>query len=168
MPFDGPGPGRNTLLTPELADKIVLHVRTGVPLEVAAQAAGIGRSTFWGWMRRGEQGAQDEPYLGFSQRVRTAEAETHMQLAAVPRNAAIQGGNWQAAQAYMRMRWSNHYAERIEHTGAAGGPIQMEIAQALESLTEDELAAIEAHLGGAAAPAAPSGPGGDRAPEEGP
>lgn len=137
--------GRPHGLTPEVGDKIVLAIRTGVPITVAAQTQGVGRSTFFDWMRRGEVFGE-EPFREFSDRVRRAEAEAHTVLVGVVRTAAAGAGNWQAAMAYLKMRWPDHYAERIEHTGPGGGPIAMEIAQALEGLTDDELAGIEQWL----------------------
>jgi transposase len=142
--------GRPSLYNEELAKNIVLMVRTGTPLTVAAQSQGIGRSTFFDWMRRGEVLGED-PFVEFSDRVRRAEAESHTVLVGVVRESAVQRGNWQAAMAMLRMRWPEHYAERIEHSGPGGGPIAMEIAQALEGLKDDELASIERFLAESAA-----------------
>jgi hypothetical protein len=146
----GTGTGRRSRLTPEVAAGIVLAVRAGDPFEVAAATQGIPRATFWDWMHRGETEGRD-PYTDFSDRVRRAEAEAHTLFVGSVRRAAIDRNNWQAALAYLKMRWPNHYAERIEHTGPGGGPIALEIAQALEGLRDDELASIDRFLAEAAA-----------------
>lgn len=158
--------GRPTLYTPELADKIVLAVRIGVPLEVAGQMNGIAASTFWLWMRKSDLG--EEPYAGFSEKVRTAEAETMGLFTGTLRGAAL-SGQWQAAAAYMRMRWPKHFAERTEITGANGGPVSIEISRELEGLTDDELDAIGALFAEARSGVGDPGadPGGEGTPEEG-
>jgi len=162
---DNPGPGRRARLAtdPGIQGRIVAAVRSGIPLEVAAQSQGIGVSTFFSWMKRGE-GETEGIYREFMEAVRQAEAEAHMALVGTVRRAAVDKGNWQAALAYMKMRWPKHYAERYEHTGANGGPIAMEIASALEGLTEDELAGIEAHLASTAGRAAEPDPSGTGTP----
>jgi transposase len=66
--------GRPSKLTPELADAIVTRIRDGNFPEVAAQCEGIHRSTYYGWMQRGE--AEEEgAYRDFFDSVARAEAE---------------------------------------------------------------------------------------------
>ncbi|MCL7370435.1 hypothetical protein [Streptomyces ardesiacus] len=47
-------PGRPTLLTPEVMDLLTRATAAGLPMKQAADAAGVGRSTFLRWMRMGE------------------------------------------------------------------------------------------------------------------
>lgn len=138
--------GRRTRLTPEVADSIVTAVRTGAPLQVSAQAVGIPANTFWEWMARGEGVDHDRPssplYAEFAKRVRRAESEQHLLLVGVIRTAAVNRGNWEAARAYLKMRWSNIYAERSEVSGPGGSPIALDIAGTLEGLDDDALASL--------------------------
>lgn len=145
--------GRRSLFTPQVADGIVLAIRAGVPMGVAAESQGVSDKTMYDWLRagRGEPSKIDpspemlEQLRDFSERVAVARAEAHVMAVGTIRQA-IAKGNWQAALAWIKLRYPQHYAERMEVTGPGGGPIAMEIAQALEGLTEDELASIEAHL----------------------
>jgi len=162
---DGTNRGRNTDLTPEIGEKIVTAVRSGAPLEVAAQAVGVRPSTFWEWMARGEGkdpgGRQGSPlYADFAERVRRAEAEVHILTIGTIRNAAIQRQSWEAARAWLRMRWPKHYAERTEVSGPEGGAVPLEIAGILEGLSNDDLDRIAERLRA-------SRPGGGREGEEG-
>jgi hypothetical protein len=156
---------RPTKLTPEIADGIVLAVKTGAPLAVAAQAMGISPATFFDWMAAGEgrpSKVRGGPrYSEFSDRVRRAEAEVHLLTIGTVRTAVV-GGNWKAAQAWMRMRWANHYAERTEVSGPDGGAIPLEIAGILGGMTDDDLTALRRRL------AAEAGGGGAGAAEEDP
>lgn len=164
----GKGPGRTSRLTPEVADAIVLAVQTGAPLEVSAQSQGIPSSTFWEWMRRGEGNDPDRPpnaeMTAFAQRVRKAEAATHLLLVGTIRRSAVEQRNWEAARAMLKMRWSRYYAERTEVSGAEGGPLAVEIAQVLEGLSDVELATLRRAL--ADGPGDAPGDGGG--PEAGP
>lgn len=64
--------GRRTKLTEELQQTVVSYIRAGAFDWVAAQAAGIGKTTFYRWMLSGEQGKQ--PYAKFYSAVREARA----------------------------------------------------------------------------------------------
>ncbi len=48
---------RPTALTPERQERLCRAIRAGAPPETAAVHAGIGKSTYYAWMRRGERGA---------------------------------------------------------------------------------------------------------------
>ena len=56
--------GRRPRLTRSLAKSIAHHVRNGLPNKDAARLAGIGESTFYRWIERGEEG-NDDIYLEF-------------------------------------------------------------------------------------------------------
>jgi len=124
--------GRRTRLTPDVAERIVALVRDGAPLSVAAVGAGVPERTFWEWMSRGEGRDPQRPvtplYAEFAQRVRQAEAEVHAKTVEVVYRAAT-AGEWRAAIAMLRLRWARYYAERLEVSGPAGGPVPQVHAQ---------------------------------------
>ena len=47
-------------LTPELADALADAVRTGVPIETAAQAAGLGPRTIYNWLAIAQNGHRND------------------------------------------------------------------------------------------------------------
>ncbi|WP_329405003.1 hypothetical protein [Streptomyces melanogenes] len=47
--------GRPSLLTPAVMDLLTRATAVGLPMTQAADAAGVGRSTFLRWMSRGEE-----------------------------------------------------------------------------------------------------------------
>jgi hypothetical protein len=145
------------MLTEEVMNGIVLAVRAGVPMKVAAASQGITETTLYDWMAAGEgrpAKVQGSPlHSEFSEKVRKARAEAHVVAVGTIRTAIVRG-NWQAALAWIKMRYPEHYAERMEVSGPGGSPIAIEIAQALEGLTEEELASIEAHLSASSDPPA--------------
>ncbi len=63
-------------LTPERQDQIVSLIRAGNFKEVAAQAVGIGKSTFWRWLEFGEKEEEGGTYRDFWEAVKKAEAES--------------------------------------------------------------------------------------------
>jgi transposase len=77
--------GRPRLLSEEVEARLVAASRTGVAVELAAEMAGISRSTFLAWMARGraevdarEEGQKPNPaeeeYAALFEKVRTARA----------------------------------------------------------------------------------------------
>lgn len=52
--------GRPTLLTPARVDLLARATAAGLPMKLAADAAGIGRSTFLRWMALGEDAVESE------------------------------------------------------------------------------------------------------------
>lgn len=65
--------GRPPKLTAEIQTQITQLIRAGAYDWVAAESAGIGRSTFYRWMATGEDGA--EPYATFAREVTIARAQ---------------------------------------------------------------------------------------------
>ncbi|MFE2188563.1 hypothetical protein [Streptomyces sp. NPDC059455] len=77
--------GRPRLLSDEVEARLVAASRTGVAVELAAELAGVSRSSFLAWMARGraevearEEGAEPNPeegeYATLYEKVRTARA----------------------------------------------------------------------------------------------
>ncbi|HEY4897587.1 MAG TPA: transposase [Solirubrobacteraceae bacterium] len=135
---------RPTKLTPELQERIIKAVRAGNYAEAAARASGIAPSTYYRWLQRGtveEHGA----YRDFSEAVRQAEAEAEVHAVAILRRAM--GEDWRAALAYLERRypgrWRRHTSTEL--TGRDGGPIQTEVATAIDlrNLTDEELRLLE-------------------------
>jgi transposase-like protein len=73
------------LLTPELAQSLANAVRKGVPIETAAQAAGVSPQQFYAWLRTAEHGTWPHgtpvdatslnAITAFAEQIRTAQAE---------------------------------------------------------------------------------------------
>ena len=75
---------RPTKLTPEIHVGIVTLVQYGVHPDVAAGAFGVGRSTFFEWMERGEDTDPRRPsvpeYVTFADDIRAAEFQAESAL----------------------------------------------------------------------------------------
>ena len=69
--------GRHTKLTPELQQQIVVRILAGGFDHVAAESAGIDRSTFYRWMERGRT-AKAGLYREFLEGVRQARAQARL------------------------------------------------------------------------------------------
>lgn len=92
-------PGRPSLLTPERIDAIVRAAAVGVPTVLAAEGAGVSRSTIDRWMARGRAAVQarkdgepadvcDDTFVELFQRVSSARA----QMAAQALTRVLQAG----------------------------------------------------------------------------
>ncbi len=86
--------GRPDGLTEEVERKILAMVRTGADLAVAAQAAGISRSTLHRWRARGASEGCGR-FFELDQALHRAEAEAEARLVALIARAGER--HWQAA-----------------------------------------------------------------------
>jgi len=66
--------GRKSKFTGPVKDRIIEALRAGTTYEIAAQFAGISRSTLYEWIKKGEQ-EETGPYRTFSDNIKKAEAE---------------------------------------------------------------------------------------------
>ena len=69
--------GRRTKLSADVHQQVVAFIRAGAYDWVAAEAAGIGRSTFYRWLQRGERDGRS-PYRPFAHDVRQARAQARV------------------------------------------------------------------------------------------
>lgn len=136
-------PGRPSKLTPELVEQIIDAVLEGAYIETAAQAAGIGKTTLYRWLRRAddveartleqledadlEDNAEvavydavnpaEWVYLDFRHALKSAEAYAELELL---RRTTRGGLGWQAYMTVLERRhparWSRR--ERVTHDGA--------------------------------------------------
>lgn len=76
-PRRGPGrPEGTTKLTDTVQDIIVTAIRAGNYLETAAACAGIGKETFYEWLRKGARSKEQTIYKDFSDAVCEALAQS--------------------------------------------------------------------------------------------
>ena len=135
----------------QVQERVVQAMRAGNYAEAACRAAGIGESTFYRWMRRGEREAEG-PYRDFYDAVRRAEAEAEVHAVATVRKAMTE--SWQAAIAYLERRHPERWRrqQRTELTGRNGGPLRAKHALNLQKLSDEELARLEEILSHASEP----------------
>jgi hypothetical protein len=110
-------------LTPELQEKILLHLRVGAYVETAAACAGIHKDTFYEWMKKGARG--QKPYAAFAEAVHKAIADSESRDLATILKASTK--YWVAAAWRLERRFPEKYGRfdrmkvegRIEHDGGA-------------------------------------------------
>lgn len=107
--------GRASKLTPEVQARIVKALEAGCYFDAACEGAGIGESTGYRWLERGEAG--DAGYREFREAVKRAEAVAEAGALAAIRSA-YQGGTWQAAAWYLERkhpeRWGKSDRLKLE------------------------------------------------------
>ena len=120
---DGMPKQRKSKLTPEVQDKILLHLRLGAYVETAAACAGIHKDTFYDWMKRGARGQQ--PYAAFAEAVNRAIAESESRDLATVLKASSK--YWVAAAWRLERRFPERYGRfdrmkvegKVEHDAGA-------------------------------------------------
>jgi hypothetical protein len=137
--------GQKTKLTSIMQDRICQLLRAGCYAERAAAASGIDQSTFYRWLQRGEQ-EEDGLYREFRDAVKSAEAEAEARAVTIIQLAMP--GDWKAAMTWLERKFPERWARRermhLEHTGPGGGPMQVQTAETILGLTDEDRAVIRA------------------------
>ena len=131
--------GRRPKLTAELQHQIVSFVRAGSYDWVAAEAAGISKTTFYRWMRQGEQ-ARSGIYFDFHGEVRQARAQSR-----VAAEAEVRRDNplaWLRFGPGRQRPGEPGWTESRELLGQDGGPVRFSLdlgrSQQLETDQQQE------------------------------
>lgn len=141
------------LLSPQLADSLVEAIRAGVPIEVAARAAGVSHETIYEWIRSAQRGTWHagvavEPatlkiIVAFAERVARAQAEREAEAVQRIREYTDVKGNtdWRAEAWWLergpaRNRW-RPAPQQVETSGQVHHLHEHKLASAM---TDDELA----------------------------
>lgn len=110
--------GRPTKLTPEVQERIVAVLRSGAYVHQAAETAGIGRSTFDDWIRRGDSDAEkDKPYRELREAVEQARAEAEARHVALIARASSK--SWQAAAWLLERQYPERWGKPSDRNRAA-------------------------------------------------
>ncbi len=125
--------GRPTKIEFAMVEKVKLLVIEGLSFESIAAELGIVRSTLFEWLDRGEaedKTDDDELFVSFARAFRQAEAELERNTLA--KIKANNGTNWQRFAWVLERRFPTRWGskQRVEHTGADGGAIQIDDARA--------------------------------------
>lgn len=111
-------------LTPTLQEEFCQIIAGGNTITTACGYCGISTQTYYRWLQEAEEGQQ--PQVDFCDEVEKARAEAKL-LRISQINAAAEGGAWQAAAWFLERSFPDEYSlkQRLEHTGAGGGPVQV-------------------------------------------
>ena len=136
--------GRPTTYCPEIGQQIADAMWSGLSLEAAAASCGVGPRTAFTW-----QGQHEELRLAVENgRARSLLFWERRAIAL----ASGEAGNAAVVTLGLKNRsraasgW--HDAQRLEHSGPEGGPIQQQVTRTLDvsTLNEEQLEALEMAL----------------------
>jgi transposase len=105
--------GRPTKLTPEIMAKICDALRAGNYRETAAAFAGVRKSTFYEWLRRGAR-ARKGIYRDLHDAVEKALADSEARDVMLIGKAAGEG-DWQAAAWRLERKFPDRWGRRERH-----------------------------------------------------
>jgi transposase len=126
-------------LTPDRQNQICEALKQGNYIETSARYAGITPQGMYKWMNRGNaersrinDGDAPQPketmYVDFVEAVEKARAQSEMRNVGLINKAAMDG-TWQASAWWLERsfpkRWGR--SDRVEHTGADGGPLEVQV-----------------------------------------
>ena len=110
------------LLDELVARRIVDAVRAGASRAAAAEAARVGRTTLFRWLKDGAAGA--EPYASFTAKVREAEGELEKELVTIIKGHSAD--SWQAAAWLLERKWQKRWAIRRDRQDRDAAPLTPE------------------------------------------
>ncbi len=124
---------------PKLVDDLVTRrivdaIRAGASRAAAAEAARVGRTTLFRWLKDGATGA--EPYASFLAKVREAEGELEKELLGIIKGHSA--NSWQAAAWILERKFQKRWAIRKDRE-REGPPLSEED---LLRLTKEGAAAL--------------------------
>ena len=99
--------GRPTKLTSELTAEIVKYIRLGSYIEVACQAVGITKETYYDWLTKAEAGSK--AHQQFSYAIKKAQAEAELRLLA---DIEANGDQWQRQAWKLERRFNDRWGRK--------------------------------------------------------
>jgi hypothetical protein len=128
--------GRPSKLTKQTHENIVSAIQRGAYIETAAAMAGINKTTFYGWIKKGKAindmldqasenqkpaiTTQDANLVNFYNSVQKAQAESEIRDIAVIDSAAQQG-QWAAAAWKLERKHHSRWGRKVAVTDEQGG-----------------------------------------------
>lgn len=109
--------------------RIVEAVRAGATRAAAAEAARVGRTTLFRWLKDGAAG--HEPYASFLTKVREAEGALESELVGIIKGHSAD--SWQAAAWLLERKWGKRWAIRRERVAELPVPTEAEARELLEN-----------------------------------
>lgn len=113
--------GRKTELSDETIENIMKNIRKGIPIKTAVQMAGISQSTYFSWMKRGNdeqyrisKGEKPNPketlFLEFLESATRAREEARGAHVAVIANAGAKG-DWRASAWWLSRQYRDEFGD---------------------------------------------------------
>jgi hypothetical protein len=146
--------GRPTKLNTEIQNTIVAAIQRGCYVETAAEIAGIDKTTFYDWLKKGahvndriQKGervtkASSLDLLDFSNAIKRATAQSELRDVVVIDTAA-QNGVWQAAAWRLERKHHQKWGRKVAITDQQGGNFFTGMAAAWAEALELDEDAIE-------------------------
>lgn len=114
--------GRPSSLTPEIEKTICDALRAGGHIEMATNLAGVGRNTFYEWVKRGAK-EKSGPHKNFRDNIKKALAFAEQRYVTLIATAAKD--TWQAAAWMLERRFRTRWAKTSDmggSTNSTNGP----------------------------------------------
>jgi hypothetical protein len=126
---------RPSKFTPETVKKLTDALAQGLPQRWACAAASIGETTLADWLAREDAGVEE--YRGLRDAIKEAQDKaTAWHLLNIKKHSAR---FWTASAWILERTHPEEFGkQRVEHTGAGGGPIQHQIAPIIFSVVPPE------------------------------
>ena len=121
-----------------LISQVEGYVVGGLYVKTACELAGIGRSTFYDWKKRGKAG--EKPYADFFERISTAEAKAEARLSTHVEKAAA--SEWRAAAWKLERRFPERYAEHKVNRVMLQAEVESVLDQVAEHMSDAAFAEL--------------------------
>lgn len=131
-------------LTAARSKAICAAVRCGASRAVAAEAAGVSKSSLQNWLVKGEAANASATYKTFAEDLRAAEAGREVE--ALQNICRAAGEDWRADAWWLQHGPARERYARVDHhqiSGPDGEPLDLDGGWDLSALSDRELAALQ-------------------------
>jgi hypothetical protein len=124
------------------AGKAIRAIRSGNYREIAAEAAGISRSSLFSWLERGRDHVEDDPvsssdeaYVDFLHAVTRAERASEVSL--VQKWEAAANRDWRAARELLARRHPSRWGAKEDRRVELSGSVEVSQGEIARRISED-------------------------------
>ena len=139
---------RKTKLTYEMVDRAVALKKDGLCDADIIKALGVHKSTFYRWLKEGEDARSGSAKRALCDQLKKAEVDYKKNLLVTIRNASMRPQHWTAAAWLLERKYPLEFGKTDRREEKADEPVQLTLGLELEVMTdEDEDAGAKAGEG---------------------
>lgn len=129
---------RKTKLTYEMVDRAVALKKDGLCNDDIIKALGVHKSTFYRWLKDGEEARAGSVKRALCDQLKKAEVDYKKNLLVTIRNASMRPQHWTAAAWLLERKYPLEFGKADRRDEQKDEPVQLTLGLELEVMTDDE------------------------------
>ena len=129
---------RKTKLTYEMVDRAVALKKDGLCDADIIKALGVHKSTFYRWLKEGEDARAGSAKRELCDQLKKAEVDYKKNLLVTIRNASMRPQHWTAAAWLLERKYPLEFGKPDRREEKADEPVQLTLGLELEVMTDED------------------------------